>query len=416
MKVAFLVSSFPALSETFILNQITGLIEQGIHVDVFARGPRKERIVHPDIQKYNLQKYTYYYGKKYQKIPRSIFMRVLKIIYLSVKYLLNNPLPLWRSLFLFNYGNLTKRISLLYTVEKLKIVRLDHYDIIHCHFGDNGRFGITLKDLGLLKGKVITTFYGWDCSSYLEKKGRHIYRELFARGDLILCLSEEMKLRLIQLGCPQDKIKIHHLGIDTRKFNITYNRQLTNGKVRLITVGRLVEKKGIEYGIRAFSHLANQYPDLEYYIIGDGPMRQEIEQLIYELDLFMRVHMLGSKNQDDIIKLLMQSDIFIAPSITAKSGDMEGTPTVLMEAQALALPVLSTLHSGIPEVVLDGQSGYLVPEKDVEALTRKIEYMVKNPELRRKMGLVGRKQIDDQFNIYKLTNQLVEIYRDVCSN
>jgi colanic acid/amylovoran biosynthesis glycosyltransferase len=413
MKVAFFLGSFPALSETFILSQITGLINRKVDIGIFARHRGADSVTHPDVEKFDVLKRTYYYGGDHQNMPKSKVVRVLKAFYILAKNLRNDPYPFIRSLNIKKYGIHAWDLSLFYTVEKLREYNLDQYDVIHCHFGYNGQHVLTLSNLGLIKGKIITTFYGWDCSTYLKINGEDVYRELFEQNALILCLSEEMKERLVKIGCPPEKIKIHHLGVDVERFRADRKKIHSNGTCKLLTVGRMVEKKGVEYAIRAVSKLTEKYPGIHYTIIGDGPLRKDLEQLSTDLGVADHVHFLGAKNQTDIIDAMNRSDIFLAPSVTAENGDMEGTPTVLMEAQAMEMLVLSTFHSGIPEVVLDGRSGYLVPERDSDEIANKLALLIERPDMWNDLRQEGRKHIEEQYNEAILSQKLEEVYRNL---
>ena len=410
MKTALFIPSFPTFSETFILNQITGLLDRGQEITIFARSPGRGEIVHEAVTTYKLIDRTYYFGVNYQKIPSNKIIKYGNALRLLVKCIPNSPMPLVRTLNIRRYGRKAARLSLFYQVYRLHQANLQKYDIIHAHFGEMGEYAAFLKKIGLTRAKIITTFYGWDISKYIKVYGKEVYKNLFTYGDKFLCLSNEMKERVISLGCPADKTQVHHLGVDFNTFKHVKGNNKRNGKIRLLTVGRFVEKKGIEYAIEAVANLAEKYPDIEYNIVGDGPLLAKYQEMIKDLRVGHIVKFLGPKKQADVVKELAQSDIFLAPSVTAESGDQEGTPTVLIEAHALGLPVLSTLHSGIPEVVIDTKSGYLVPERNPEALTERLKMLIDNPAMRETMGDVGRKHIDNQFNIDTLNDELVELY------
>ncbi len=416
MKIAFVISSFPTLSETFILSQIVSLLDRGIHVDIFARGSGDDTVTHQDVDRYDLQTRTFYYGREFQGRPDRYPIRVFNALkYLGYR-IRRNPLPLLRSLNFIKFGRQAGTLSLFYKVRRLMDLRIDSYDIIHCHFGDVGREIVQLKRIGLTSARIVTTFYGWDCSSYVLKYGKKVYDDLFRFGDLVLCLSEEMKDRLRGLGCPEEKIVIHHLGIDTDRFqpeNSTGGR--ANGTVNLLTIGRMVEKKGIAYALQAVSKLIGKYPHIRYTVIGGGPLKNELERLASDLGISRNVHFTGPRDQTEILAAMRVSDIFIAPSVTAVDGDKEGTPTVLMEAQAFGLPVVSTLHSGIPEVVIDGGSGYLVPEKDANSLAEKLSVLIDDSGLRRSMGVAGRNYVGKEYNAALLAGKLEKIYRSLFS-
>jgi colanic acid/amylovoran biosynthesis glycosyltransferase len=403
MKIAFFVTYFPALSETFILNQITGLIERGHQVDIYADDSRKELKVHPDVEKYSLIERTYY-----NKIPTNNFLRLLNGIGLLLANFHKNPVVLLRSLNFFKYGNNAISLRLLYMTILIQHHK-QSYDIIHCHFGYNGLVGVILRDIGAIKGKIITTFHGIDVTNYVKIKGERAYDLLFQLGDLFLPISELWKRRLIELGC-NGNIIVHRMGIDCNKFNFTARKLRANGVVQIVTIARLTEKKGVEYAIRAVAKLAKSKTNLNYTIVGDGPLKESLQQLIQELSVDPIVTLVGWKHQLEIIDILKNSDIMLAPSVTSKNGDREGIPVVLMETMAMGLPIVSTVHSGIPELVENGVSGFLVPEKDVDALAEKLNYLVENPEIWNKMGAAARAFVEEHYNINKLNDKLVEIY------
>lgn len=167
----------------------------------------------------------------------------------------------------------------------------------------------------------------------------------------------------------------------------------------------------MEYGIRAVAKLASVNQNIEYNVVGDGPLREDLQRLIQELNAGDVVKLLGWKQQQEIVEILNDADILLAPSVTSKDGDQEGTPVVLMEAMAMGLPVVSTKHSGIPELVENGVSGFLVPERDVDTLVEKLGYLIEHPELWSGMGRAGRAYIEEHYNIDKLNDRLVNIYQ-----
>ena len=411
MKVACIVNTFPSLSETFILNQITGLLDRGHQVDVYARDCDDHAVVHADVERYGLREHTSYYGHVEETMPANVFVRFIQAMGLIVANRHKKPLPLFKSLNVLRFGRQAASLRVFYRAVAFLDMGIAEYDVVHCHFGPNGNLGTLLKEAGAIEGKVLTTFYGYDISSYVKEHGAHVYAPLFERGGMILALSEHMKRQLIQLGCCEQKVCVHHLGIDTGRFHFSPRQPRDDGEVRLLTIARLVEKKGVEYGIRAVGQVLQKYPQLEYKIAGDGPLRGDLESLINTLGVRDRVQLLGWKRRAEIVELLDNADILLAPSVTAEDGDQEGTPTVLMEALAQGLPVLSTRHSGIPELVQDGESGFLVPERDVDALAGRLEYLIEHPERWPEMGRVGRDHVKRCYDINKLNDQLVRLYQ-----
>ena len=409
MKIAFFVEKFPTLSETFVLNQITGLIDRGHHVDIYAEMPSNEPRMHLDIKKYNLLNRTYYCPQ----MPSNLLWRLLKGFSILFANFLKDPVLLLRSLNIFQYGKKAASFRILYTAIPL-LRKRPKYDIIQCHFGKNGLKAAFLKDIGAIQGKLITTFHGIDLSGFVKTLGDRIYDPLFDKGNLFLPISEFWRNRLIELGCAPEKIIVHRMGIDCGKFAFTPRRLSADGLIQIVTIARLVEKKGVEYGVRAVAKLVKNNRNIQYKIVGDGYLREPLERLIQELEVSDTVKLLGWKQQQEIIEILNDGDILLAPSVTSqKNGDQEGIPIVLMEAMAMGLPIISTQHSGIPELVQNNVSGFLVPEQDVEGLTEKLNYLIEHPEIWSKMGQAGRLYVKEHHDIDKLNDRLVEIYTKI---
>lgn len=404
MKIAFFVGDFPVLSKTFILNQITGLISQGHEIDIYAYLPEETDKVHPDVEKYQLFARTHYVPK----IPKNYLWRLLKGLFLILKNFHKAPLVLMRSLNAFKYRRQATSMRLLYLV--IPLLKSQPYDIIHCQFGMNGIEGMMLREINAIKGKLITSFRGYDISLYVKQYGEHYYDKLFVKGDFFLANCQFFRQRAIKLGCNPAKIIVHGSGIDCNRFRYKPRKPNLDGVTQIVTVGRLVEKKGIEYGIRAVAKLTHP---INYTIIGDGNFKEQLQQLIYALGVSDKVKLLGWKNQQEIIEILEDMQILIAPSVTGSDGNQDAPVNTLKEAMAMGMPVIGTLHGGIPELVEDGISGFLVPEKDADAIALKLNYLIEHPEVWESMGSSGRTFVKTHYDINKLNDELVDIYRQV---
>ena len=405
MKIAFLVGKFPSMSETFILNQITGLIDRGHQVDIYAVAPDYLAKVHQDVDEYQLIKNTYYYVN----VPNNYFKRLFVAIWLVLNNFFRDPLLVIRSFNIARYGREVKSLRLIYAVIPF-IKKRPRYDIIQCHFGTNGIKGVNLRDMGAIDGKIFTTFHGSDVSKTFQEFDDNYYENLFQKGDYFLPISEYWRNKLIELGCPLSNTSVHRMGVDPKQLEFRPREPSFDQKIRLVSIARLVEKKGIEYAIKAIAKISEKYPQIEYRIVGDGDLGESLKLLIEELGVGQQVKLLGWKQKSEILTILDNSDIMLAPSITAQNGDQEGIPVVLMEAMSMGLPVISTLHSGIPELIQDGVTGFLVPEKDSDAICAKISYLINSPSLVLKMGKKGYEYIYKNYNIHSLNNDLVEIY------
>lgn len=401
MRIAFVVGQFPALSVTFIMNQITGLLDRGHEVDVYALQP-DERVVHEDAIRYQLARRTRYAPSH----DASGFGRVRWAAAACRGLLTARPSVARVVRLLRRYGPPSLTI---WPYASLAAQRSRRYDVIHAHFGPKGVKAAAMRDAGLLIGPLVTAFHGFDMAKYTGTRGRRMYAPLFERGDLFLPISERWKARLLEWGCDPSRVFVHRMGIDPDRF-VFRPRTLAPGEpFRVLTVARLVEKKGVEYGIRAIARVRRAHA-VEYTVVGDGPLCATLRSLIARLGVGDTVRLVGWKSQDDVATLMQQANLLLAPSVRAADGDEEGIPVVLMEAMATGAPVVSTTHSGIPELVEDGVAGYLVPERDVEALADRIHLLAGHPERWCEMGRAGRERVQREYNVHHLNDRLVELY------
>lgn len=417
MKIAFIVDRFPVLSETFIINQIIGLIERGQEVHIYGKQTDDNKL-HPDVEKYKLIERTRYLPE----IPKNYLWRLFNTLYLLGKNFSKAPIVLLGSLNIFRYGKRAASLRLFYST--LPFLNAPKYDIIHCQFGRQAvcKFGpysyegVVLRDIGAVKGKLITTFRGYDISWYIHKYGENVYKELFKKGDFFFANCEFFRQRAIQLGCDGNRIVVHGSGVDCSRFKYKVRYPDTSGLIRIAATGRLVEKKGIEYAIRAIAEVAKIYPNIDFKIIGDGELKERFVKVIKELNIGDKVHLKGWKNQKEIIDILDETHIFVAPSVTSSNGNQDAPVNTLKEAMAMGLPVIGTLHGGIPELIEDGISGFLVPQRDESAIAEKLIYLIEHPEIWQQMSLSARKKVEADYDINKLNSELVEIYQQISGN
>lgn len=408
MRIAFIVGRFPSLSQTFILNQITGLIDQGHAVDIYADGTANGGKAHPDVESYGLLKRTHYFN-----VPEQRMVKKLNVVWLILSQFTKSLDLLLRTVKSYGSRHDIKPLGWVQPYIAAPFVGADPYDVIYCHFGPNGLKGLAVKDIISLKGKLVTTFHGYDLTKYLQSYGKDVYKALFEYGDAFLPISNHWKSTLVQLGCEERKIIVHRMGVDTKKFPFSPRRPDQDGTIRIVTIARLVEKKGVEYGIKAVAKLARIYPNVEYYIIGDGPLRHDLQALVSAHSAEEIITLVGWQQQDEISEWLNKSHILLAPSVTSPDGDKEGIPVVLMEAMSMGLPVVSTYHSGIPELIEDGKTGHLVPERDVDALFEKLKFLVNNPEEWIPLGQREHAFVEQKFEIVKLNHRLTRIFEQL---
>jgi colanic acid/amylovoran biosynthesis glycosyltransferase len=430
LRVAMFIGRFPVVSETFILRQVTGLLELGHAVDVYSdTGETADGPEHPEVAKYRLRERTTYMNMPPETCPyempvlpfsgdtwppgatrpvsnRSRMARALPLLaYCAVCA----PRLTWRVLQPAEYGYQAHSLSSLYRLHGV-MQRERSYDILHAHYGPVGNSYRFARDL--FKAPCVVSFYGYDAWAVPRKEGPEVYRKLFATADRVLVLADAMGRQLQALGCPAEIQTRLAVGVRVEDFPFRERSRLPDQPVRFLTVARFVEKKGIADALRAFAEARKRRGDLQYDLVGDGPLRGRIEKLIQELDLQASVTLHGYCEGRRLRDLMDAAHVLVLSSVTAADGDQECTPVSLMDAQASGLPVLATRHSGIPEVIRDGESGFLVAEHDVTALAERMMHLANHPELWPQMGRAGRRHVEEHYNCEKLSRRLVQIYRD----
>ena len=286
--------------------------------------------------------------------------------------------------------------------------------LIHAHFGLNGSLALPLART--LKIPMLVTFHGSDATKKDEYVRRSISHQVYFRrrealkreAKLFIAVSEFIKAKLVEQGFPQDKIIVHHIGVDTEVFqpDPTVQREPI-----VLFVGRLAEKKGCEYLIRAMAQVQAQMPDVELVIIGDGPLRLELEHLA--ASSLKRYEFLGLQPPQVVKSWMNRSLMLAAPSVTASTGDCEGLPTVVVEAQAMGLPVVGSVHAGIPQAVVHGQTGFLAAERDSKGLAEHILRLLKDQILWQSFSCNGIERVRNLFDLRKQNQALENIYEAV---
>lgn len=303
----------------------------------------------------------------------------------------------------------SQSLSLSEEILKRREVRL-----IHAHFGPRGWQALELR--GKLRMPIITSFYGYDVSRYAEQEEwREKYKRLFQEGALFLVEGEFMKSRLVALGASSEKVRIQRIAIPLSEtpFRARMPKKRNEPPV-FFFCGRLVEKKGVLYALKALDLVRQQGKAFEFRIVGDGVMKPAIERFIRDHRMHDCVRLLGPLSHRAYLEEMSKADIYLHHSITADDGNSEGgAPTTILEAQAMGLPVASTLHADIPNVVVPGQSALLSPERDCDAMAANIVQLIDHQEMWAQMGRVGRAFIETYHDIDKELNVLEAHYSSV---
>jgi glycosyltransferase involved in cell wall biosynthesis len=294
-------------------------------------------------------------------------------------------------------------------------------DIIHSHFGSDGIYAMPLADK--LKIPLVVTFHGCDvtCSKKtLIISGRpSAYqfliheRQLKKKASAIIAVSDFIYHKLLDKGYPAEKLHLHYIGVDIDKFTPSDTKPLDR---YILCVGRHDPKKGIDTLLRAFALIERKHADVKLLLVGNGILSETLREIAGSLGILNRVEFLGVQPHKEVVKLMQGAEVFALPSQKAESGDCEALGIVFNEASACGVPIVSTWHGGIPEAVVDGETGFLAKEKDCEALATHIDYLLSNREQARMMGRRGREYVCEKFDIRKQTAKLETIYDQVLSN
>jgi colanic acid/amylovoran biosynthesis glycosyltransferase len=294
-------------------------------------------------------------------------------------------------------------------VEWAKSVKL-----IHAHLGQTGPFAMA----GAARANVpfVVSYYGHDVMLYRTRERFAAWawwyallrRRVFARAARILVLSEQMKRALEVQGCPADKLEIVRLGVDLARFDVT--RTAGSGALRVLMIGREVDKKGFDDGLRACSALRDRGIACKVTLLGTGgPLGPELRALGDEL----RLDVEWPDPASPVPAAMASADVLLVPSRTAANGDEEGTPTVIVEGGAARLPVVSTRHAGIPEQIEDGVTGYLAAERDVPGLADALAKLAADPARRLAMGEAARDKMQREYSLTAHRARLAEIYGSI---
>ncbi|GGE99176.1 colanic acid biosynthesis glycosyltransferase WcaL [Aliidongia dinghuensis] len=408
LRIALLLDNYPAISETFIDNQILSLLDRSIDVTIlsFGRGVPDASRLHGATRRILEAARLIRIG-----VPRPRAGRAFDLL-----YLLAHPIATLRILLrALGAGALPSPYDFI----RLVMAAVDlgsqplGFDHVFCHFAPNGQFGTWLADLGLIRGRLVTFFHGYDFSERVQAQGPDIYRRLFKRGDLFVANTNYTRRRILEIGAPEARTVRVPVGLYPDRFPFRARSGAGGRAVRFLSIGRLVEKKGHVYAIEALALVRAAGVDASLAIIGEGPTRPALEAAIARLDLGGHVELLGRRTQEDVARLADAADIFVLASTSAPSGDVEGQGLVLQEAQALGMPVIASNHNGFPEGLVDGETGVLVPERDPPALAEAMIELARRPERWTPMGSAGSAWVRRHFDQAYLTEQLLILLGEV---
>ena len=322
------------------------------------------------------------------------------------------PKPRTHALRRFVQKQLLRRPITAYDSEARRLWRrLDGVDadLLHIYFGHMGVYWRPV--FAKCPRPIVVSYHGADAGVDLEKHAHAAaMREVFDAATLLLARSTSLLEQLAALGAPREKLRLHRTGLPLEEFPFTPRTAPDAGAWRCVQTCRLIEKKGLPTTLAAFALFAESHPRATLTIVGEGPLRAELESLAAQLGLAARVSFTGFLPQENLRALYAESHLFLHPSETGADGNREGVPNALLEAMATGLPVVATRHGGIPEAVEDGVSGLLVPEKDKPALAAALGQLADDPHAYAAMSTAARQRVEAEFDIAAQTRRLESLY------
>lgn len=288
-----------------------------------------------------------------------------------------------------------------------------HLKVIHAHYGQNGIKALRLKrSTGL---PLLTSFYDEDITARPEQDPhyRTLLNELFSEGDLFAVSNQHMKGMAIRWGCPETKLRVLPGGVNLERLHYHPRIYSKDGPLSVLSVGRLVEKKGMDTLIEAIRLVKEAGVETQATIMGEGELKEALEAQIQRAGLVDQVKLVGSQSSQQVSQALQEADLFVLASRTAVNGDQEGLPLVMVEAMAVGVPVISSFHAGIPELIRDRVTGCLVPPADSEALARRICEYAREPTLWQPYVGASRLSVERNHDLKEQAGRLYRLYEEL---
>lgn len=394
MNILYYLGTFPKISESFILNEIYELEKRGHNVVVFAINQPKEDIEHQEYNEIDIP-VRYADPLNYTDIINLLSPKILRLkILQNAKFKASAKTH-------FAAFNLSKQC--IEFVDKIDL----EVDLIHSHFTTASRFS----------GQYVASYY--DIPFTMTAHAFDLYNNpnkgqlehIISKIDHLVTISEYNKNYVRDEISEKTPNTVVHAGIRPEKFE----PGSSSVDQRILTVSRFVEKKGLPYAIKAVSKIVDDYPSLQYHIVGSGEMEGEIENQIEGLRLADTVKLLGNVTDEQLLAEFDEASCFLLPCIVADSGDQDGIPVSLMEAMAMETPPISTNVSGIPELIDDRQNGFTVEPRNTSELAEAISSILDSPEKQRRFGTHGRRKVINDFNIKKEAVKLEAVFEQTAN-
>ncbi len=405
MRIAIVVNKFPVLTETFIVNQITSLIDGGHDVTILSLTKGETRNSHDAIHHYNLlDKVRYLADEPKSKITRITFF---------IQYLLKNKKQykvskVLKALNVFRYK--AQAIS-LHTFYRNQWFLGEDFDVIHAHFASVGVFITGLRKDGFFpKSKLAVSFHGSDIIPQNIERYKQNYKLLFEKMNLIIYNSEYTLSILEKTTTIDSRFKLLPVGLDVNKFK-TAETIVRKEPFEILFCGRLVDFKAPDLAVEIVNELVKKGHSVHLSIVGEGPLQEKLKKLIQDYGLEQNISLLGAISQEEIVAHLGKTAVFLLPGITEEETKRaENQGLVIQEAQAMQVPVVVSDAGGMKYGLVNNVTGFVVKEKDIPSFVEKLETLIQDEPLRMDMGKKGRAFVKEYFDSKVLYQRLLEYY------
>ncbi len=403
MKIAVVVGTFPKLSETFVLNHIIGLIKNGNEVTIFSTDKGTPPF-HPNVIQYNLiDKAIYRANPHVGTFKRA--MAIIKLLWQNKHFILK----LIKTLRPKYYGSFALKGYFLFEAIPFLKFKPNYFDIIHAHFGENGNKMAYLKEIGILTSPLVINFHGHDVNHIELVKKQNYYKAVDQFANALIFNSNYLKNKFKKITKTQIQTYQIPVGVDTNLFNKELNNiNALRYPIKIITVGRLVDCKGINLVLQSLAK--TERLNFEYHIIGDGPNKESIHQLANNLNIGSKVFLHGALTQPQLIKEIQKSNLFILFGVTDKNGEIDAQGLVVQEAQSCGIPAIVSDGGGLPEGILNNETGFIIKEGDVTQLTKLLLSILDDNIILEQMSLKTRNFIINNYALEVIESKINQVY------
>ncbi len=408
--IGFILKGYPRLSETFILNEILLLERLGFKLHIIAMRNPGETAVHENLKRVRAQ-VTY--------IPDYFWPFFFAFIKANMRLWWRKPGVYWsafsfallRSLRQFSSSTIKRFAQAAYLVENhlhnQRDGRFEHIDVAHLH----AHFSHGPTTVAFFASWLTGTTYSFSAHAkdiYLQE--HDFLRDKIAHARFVVTCTEFNKNYLQKVSGNAASIFRCYHGLHLEAFSAP-RKNHPNAVPNILSIGRFVPKKGFPVLLHALHELRQQGLQFHCRIVGSGPMKDELLQLLSTLQMRDCVELLAPMPQEKLLEHYRAADLFALACEVQEDGDRDGIPNVLVEAMAMGIPVVSTAISGIPELVEEGVNGFLVPEKNSEALAAAMSKLLRRPELALRLGLAGRAKVESEFDALRNVERIGELLR-----